>query len=318
MLVRIEKDWDFPDILRQTPGGKGVWDDIRFTLEPVETCDFFVMLNNRMTVETRVTCYPENVWALMQEPFQKGLTDWMVEKHDSFHTVLTHFPPSDSSRYRISHPAIPWHVDRSFDELTVMDIPKKSRNLSWVVGNARDLPGHLKRWAFLEVLRKNGDLEIDLYGRAVQPIEDKFDGLAPYRYSLAIENAGSQDYWTEKIADCFLTWTVPFYYGCLNLDAYFPEEAFIRIEIDPPESGIETIRWAMENDDWEKRIPALTEARRRVLERHQIFPHLAGLIRSQPPPASIKQPIRLPAYRRSLGSGIHRIGYKLKKRFHRL
>ena len=64
-------------------------------------------------------------------------------------------------------------------------------------------------------------------------IEDKWAGLAPYKYSLAIENAVTPDYWSEKIADCFLTWTLPIYYGCLNLEDYFPKQSFIRIPFKP-------------------------------------------------------------------------------------
>jgi hypothetical protein len=37
-----------------------------------------------MKVTTRVKCPPENIWALMQEPYEKGFSDWMVEKHDFF------------------------------------------------------------------------------------------------------------------------------------------------------------------------------------------------------------------------------------------
>jgi hypothetical protein len=40
---------------------------------------------------------------------------------------------------------------------------------------------------FLRKIQKN-NLEFDLYGRGFCSIEDKWDGLAPYRYSLAIEN----------------------------------------------------------------------------------------------------------------------------------
>jgi hypothetical protein len=46
-LVRIEKDWDWPDLLRQTPGGQGVWDGIQFTTDEILDCDALVMLNNR-------------------------------------------------------------------------------------------------------------------------------------------------------------------------------------------------------------------------------------------------------------------------------
>ena len=45
MLVRIVKDWQWPDIFQQTPQNKGVWEGIRFTEEEVEECDLLVVLN---------------------------------------------------------------------------------------------------------------------------------------------------------------------------------------------------------------------------------------------------------------------------------
>ena len=56
-----------------------------------------------------------------------------------------------------------------------------------------------------------------------------------------MENAVIPDYWTEKIADCFLAWTLPIYYGCPNLEDYFPEKSFIRIDIEKPEEAIDSI-----------------------------------------------------------------------------
>ena len=50
-LVRIIKNWDWPDLMRQTQGKQGIWDDIQFTVDPVEECDFVVMLNNNMKSE---------------------------------------------------------------------------------------------------------------------------------------------------------------------------------------------------------------------------------------------------------------------------
>ena len=61
ITVGIVKDWDWPDLLRQTPGGKGVWEGMRFILDPEPTCDFLVVLNNKMKTETRAHCPPENV-----------------------------------------------------------------------------------------------------------------------------------------------------------------------------------------------------------------------------------------------------------------
>jgi hypothetical protein len=315
-LVRIAKDWDWPDLLRQTPGGRGIWDGIRFTVEPVEECDYLVFLNNRMKTDLSVRCPEGNVWALMQEPYVWGFTDWMVEGHHAFSRVYTNHVPSRSAKYVASHPALPWHVLRTFDELTAVTVPPKPRKLSWIVGNCRDLPGHMKRLSFLRFLQRDGGLPIDLYGRAVRYIEDKWEGLGPYRYSIAVENASGPDYWTEKIADCFLTWTVPLYHGCPNLERYFPPDSFLRIDIDRPREAVETIRRAIAGDDWERRLPALEEARNRVLRQYQLFPYLAKLIHAEPHEDRPKVPRILPAYRRSLPTElVRRPLYKVRKHF---
>ncbi|MBP7461258.1 MAG: glycosyltransferase, partial [Candidatus Delongbacteria bacterium] len=111
-------------------------------------------------------------------------------------------------------------------------------------------------------------------------VEDKWAGLSPYRYSLAIENFSGPDYWTEKLADCYLAWTLPIYYGCTNIEEYFPPESFIRINIEKPDEAMDIIRRVLFDDPWPKRIEAIREARRRVLEHHQLFPSLVRFLRT--------------------------------------
>ncbi len=317
-LVRIAKDWDWPNLLRQTPGGKGEWEGIGFTVADEEECDFLIVLNNRMKTDVRVRCPDGRVWALMQEPYVWGFTDWMTEGHEAFARVYTNYAPARDARYRVSHPALPWHVDRSFDALVACGVPAKDRACSWIAGNPRDLPGHMKRLSFLRALQSRKSLDIDFFGRAVRYIEDKWDGLARYRYSIAVENTSWTDYWTEKIADCFLAWTVPIYHGCPNLEKYFPPGSFIRIDLERPREALETIRRVLEADDWERRRPALDEARRRVLFEYQLFPHLAKLIRSEPPGERNKVLQTVPAYRRSVLTKIRRPLYKIRKHYLRL
>lgn len=300
-LVRIAKDWDWPDLLRQTPGGDGVWDGIRFTVDPVEECDYLVVLNNRMKTDLRVRCPEGNVWALMQEPYVRGFTDWMVERHRPFSRVLTSHAPDNSRKYVVSHPAVPWHVNRSFDQLSAMEVPEKALPLSWVVGSAMDLPGHFQRLDFLRILRQERDIPADLFGRAVRPIDDKWDGLAPYRFSLAVENTVCPDYWTEKVADCFLSWTIPLYHGCPNFSGYFPPDSFIPIDIRNPREALAVIRGIVSSGrgEWERRMPALREARRRLLHEHQFFPHVASMVnRENEPPRDPTENVVSP-YRRS-------------------
>ena len=53
-------------------------------------------------------------------------------------------------------------------------------------------------------------------------IPSKIDALRGYMFSIAIENVSCDDnYFSEKIMDCFLTGTVPIYHGCTNIGEFF-------------------------------------------------------------------------------------------------
>jgi hypothetical protein len=277
-LVRIAKNWTDPDLLRQTPGRRGEWDGIRFTLDPVERCDYLVVLNY-VDEEVAVECPPGNAWALIQEPPLR-LYQAMHAVTAPFARVYTQTAPSGGetvgTTLRLpSQPALPWHVDRDYDALVAMEPPEKTRPVSAIASTLAALPGHRARLRFLARLDVP---ELDRFGRGIRPLADKWDGLAPYRYSLAIENIVTRNYWSEKLADCFLAWTVPIYAGCPNLEEFFPAESFVRIDVDDPDAPrivAETVR----REPSAAQREAVAEARRRVLVEHQLFPFLTGEIR---------------------------------------
>jgi hypothetical protein len=272
-LVRIIKDWDYPDLLRQTPGCSGEWENIRFTVEPVDTCDYAVVLN-RVPIDIDLVCPKERVWAIIQEPpvpeyrwHRKGFHNYsriFVTDHRLGGEGIIH-----------SQPALPWHVDRDYDMLKRGKMPEKTKGLSWITSNDSDRPGQRQRMNFLR--RITGQVEFDLWGKGFTPISDKWDGLAPYRYSLAVENYRGPYYWSEKLVDCFLAWAMPIYYGCTNIEEYFPKESFIKVDINKPES-LEIIRDALSSDYWIRNLDAIAYARQLVLEKHQFFPFMANLI----------------------------------------
>lgn len=132
---------------------------------------------------------------------------------------------------------------------------------------------------------------MDLFGKGINFITDKMDGLLPYRYSLAIENASIPYYFTEKINDCFLAYTVPLYYGCRNIDKYFPSRSYIPIDINNSDAAIKKIRDVIENDDWNARLDAVKEARELVLNQYQPLAGCAAALQSIP--ASQKRNIQL-------------------------
>jgi len=297
-LVRIVKSWDKPDLLRQTPGGAGVWNDIRFTLDPVGRCDYLVILN-RTPLPLLIEVPPENIWCFIQEPplpanrhFEKGF------RH--FHRVFTQDPRLRGPRCIQAHGSLPWLVDRTYDQLAAMPWPVKTRDLVWITSDAGSSEGQRQRLQFLERLRVSGP-SFDLFGRGFTPVPDKWDALAPSRYALAVENCGSADYWTEKVADCFLAGAMPIYFGATNLAAWFPAESFVWLDINDP-AAPRRVAEIVRSPLAEKQREAVAEARRRVLDEHNLFPRIAGLIaadRTGRTAPALPQAIAIPGLRES-------------------
>ena len=50
--------------------------------------------------------------------------------------------------------------------------------------------------------------------------------------SIVIENAQYDDYFTEKLTDCFATGTIPVYWGTRNIGDYFNADGIIVIPDD--------------------------------------------------------------------------------------
>jgi hypothetical protein len=296
VLVRIIKDWSFPDLMRQSPGVSGCWEGIEFTFDAVRECDYVIALN-RVPADTEVFCPPENIWAMMQEPPVKEY-NWLHKGYDNFSRIIT--PDMALTGSRIVHDslALPWHIDKSYDELMCLMRPEnKPQNISWITSNSKGRQGHQQRMRFLKSLQ--GQIDFDLFGRGFNPIVDKFSGIYPYKYTLAVENYSGDFYWTEKISDAFLSWSMPIYYGCTNIDDFFPKESYIKIDIAKPEEAADIIAQAMSDNLWEKNLDAIEQSRNLVLQKYQFFPYMANKIRedveqSQPKTRSLLQLKGLP------------------------
>ena len=177
-----------------------------------------------------------------------------------------------------SQPALHWFygVGRNrtvpFDEMLAETAEGKSRDASMVYSpKAMRHTLHYHRARFMRELVALMP-ELDTFGRhSARPLDDKAECLRDYRYHVAIENYFGPHHWTEKLADPFLGMALPFYFGCPNLTDYFPEESFVRIDIHDAAGAAERIRKAIADREFEKRLPAILEARRRVMFEYNLF-----------------------------------------------
>ena len=171
-----------------------------------------------------------------------------------------------------------WYYGEVADALRHTSPPVKTREICIFLSSKKmGHTLHRKRFIFQNALTRLLP-ELDTYGREVLRVEKKAECLDHYRYTIAVENHAGPHHWTEKLSDSFLGYCLPFYFGCSNAASYFPEESFIPIDIDDPRAVADTIRQAMARGEYERRLPAIVEARRRVIEEYNLANVVGDLI----------------------------------------
>ncbi len=155
----------------------------------------------------------------------------------------------------------------------------KKHDLSTVCSNKRmSHTVHAQRYdCIMELKRRLGDA-LYLFGRGINPISNKAEAMDDFRYHIAIENHIEPHHWTEKIADCFLAYCLPFYYGPPNIADYFPQDAVIPIDIFDIDGAERIIRESIAQGLYEKRLPAIIEARERVLRDYNLVNVIAEIV----------------------------------------
>ena len=260
----------------QSPGNRGIWGDYRFEINSdVDECDFWVVFES---VPGRLTAQvpPGNTIAVLSEP--DHLRGYSPEYLRQFDWVFTWRNDIQAPNVTRSWCLDGWWLKWTYDQLK-NDAPEKTKMISVVASDRAVAEGHRKRFAFINRLIGHFKDRLDVYGSiAGAYCSDKYPALAPYRYSIAIESTVSPDYWTEKIADCFLTETMPLYFGCPNITDYFPEGSFVPIDIDDYKTSIQSIERAIEEGAYERNRHLVVESKHRILDELQVFPHLVRIL----------------------------------------
>lgn len=168
--------------------------------------------------------------------------------------------------------------DYSFEKIANAAWPDKPRLISTVCSSKHQRNTlHFQRYKFTHLLKSQlPDLQIFGFGHTW--IAEKADALDPYKYHLAIENHIAPHHWTEKLADAFLGYCLPLYFGAPRAADYFPKNAFIALDLARPDWSIARIKDAIAGDEFTARKAAIEEARARIIHEHNLFPHIARII----------------------------------------
>jgi hypothetical protein len=274
------------DYLRRFPNREPVWGNCHFLFDrDCREYDWLVVYDDlpRDSPAEPLACPRANTLLITGEP--SSITHYGKRFLAQFGHVLTGQEP-----WALAHPGVIrrqpgllWYYGGSdhrgtYDSLIHAPPPEKTKTISTVCSTkAMRHTLHSQRLAFTKRLMK--DLpELDVFGYGMGHLDNKADAIDPYRYHLVIENHSCLHHWTEKLADAFLGYSLPIYFGCTNLDEYFPPESHVWIDLRNYEASLARISSLTAAGEYERRLPAIIEARRRVLSEHGTFPQLARLI----------------------------------------
>lgn len=137
-----------------------------------------------------------------------------------------------------SPPFVGHHGFMWFNSPSQFIIPSsKNKLISMMVSHKTSTFGHRYRHKLVEQLLLL-QLPIDIYGSGYIKLEQKF-GKNPrikgafndskvmyenYMFTISIENTEYDHYFSEKVIDPFMFKTVPIYWGCKNIENYFPNQ----------------------------------------------------------------------------------------------
>lgn len=200
------------------------------------------------------------------KPYSRGFTRQFAE-------YLSNRPEwaEEHPGYRLGRGYFPWCLGRTYGEIVGKREYPKTGVLSAVCSNkSMRHTAHRDRFRTLERL-KAAIPGMVWYGIGFDRIADKYEALDGFKYHVAMENHIAPNHWSEKLPDAILCECLPFYAGDPLLGETLPPESFIRIPHDDPAEAERIVKAAIANGEWEKRLPAIREAKRLLLSKYNFW-----------------------------------------------
>lgn len=158
----------------------------------------------------------------------------VIKNHKNFNVILT-WDTEILSKCSNSHLypfGTSWILDYSFND--------KEYKITTLIGGKSSLIGHKIRHKLPQLL-KGSRIPVDIFNSLNLPnlnlgnfkkIKDpnKKNELFYSQYHIAIENINYNNYFSEKLIDCFQTKTIPIYFGAPNIGDFFDIRGMFIIE----------------------------------------------------------------------------------------
>jgi hypothetical protein len=152
---------------------------------------------------------------------------------------------------------------------------------------------HSFRLKFVRKLKDHFGSDLDWFGNGVQSISQKWDGIAPYKYHIVLENQARYNIITEKLYDSYLGLAFPIYWGAPNVADFFSEQSYRAVEMMNWRNAITLIEDAINSNLWENRLQSLIESKQLVVSKYNPFIRIANIAKTQAQPNDVKETVEL-------------------------
>jgi hypothetical protein len=190
--------------------------------EDIDKCDYIFYIDNAIKIKSSK---PKILFLVEPEEVLKLFGNFTYDNiiHDlEPDIIVTYYKQlQDGEKYFYSQaPLNSW--------ISTPNIYKKNKLCSIIASRKAATYGQQLRHLIVNRFKNS----MDLYGNGYKPIIKKEEGLIDYCFSFAIENCIVPGYFSEKILDCFLTGTVPIYYGDPSIGDIFDTRGIIFLRND--------------------------------------------------------------------------------------
>lgn len=243
----------------------GKWNNIQLTIN--DDYDYIVIINNP---PNDLVFDNKKAIIVHMEPYWER--DYGKINDDKYFKTLLH---------RNSINIAEWNINKTYSELLNSQFNNKIDAISTILSPKYNDIGQIKRIDFVKYIEKH--LDIDVFGnnkweyknfKGDLPYHQKDNALIPYKYTFNCENNSIRNYCTEKLYDGILSECLTFYSGCPNIREIIDERAYVYLNLVNFEEDMNTIITAIKEDWWTQRIQYIREAKKKILNKLQIFPIL--------------------------------------------
>jgi len=204
-------------------------------------------------------------WLLEPKEVDPDIYTYILSNYSKFNYVITH------DKEILDNVPNSFFVPGAQTWISKQDykIYNKEKDVCLIASLKKDHTGHRLRYDILDKCSKKIE---SVYGTKQYPFKNKIDVLSKYRYAIEVQNCKRNFYFTERLIDCFLTGTIPIFWGCPDIDKFFNPKGILSF------SSIEELRNILKNtseSDYLSRIDAIkdnfTIAHKYILQEDYIY-----------------------------------------------